>query len=136
MKELSDIQVMAALNLAKNPLIQKVEVEVDHNGLSRITIKSAVDAEWNGVDGVDMAVSLALDEVFPGLEYYGKPVTYPTITDDTDTELYFINWQGEKLIDLHMKMTPTANRSQDGNISEIDHITSIWTTKEIMRNEA
>lgn len=110
MKELSSIQVMAALSLAKNPLISKVEVEVEHNGLSRITIKSVVNAEWDGVDGVDMAVSLALDEVFPGLEYSGKPVIYPNLVDDTDTELYFIHWNGEQLINLHMKK---ATRQRD-----------------------
>jgi len=96
-------QIEAIQNLIINPLIDSTEVEFSKNGLSRITIKSAVNAPWDGPKGVDMMISLALDVNFPGLEYLCTPAKYTNPADGLEHELYFINYEGETLINLIMR---------------------------------
>ena len=112
MKELTIPQVMAALNLAKNPLISSSSVEFNDNDLSRISIKSAIGADFNEVD----KLISTLGEHFPRLEYFLKPARY--MNGDVEQELYFMNWEGETLVDLTMRF------SQD------------WKPRDIARQEA
>ena len=112
MKELTPNQVMAALNLAKNPLIASASVEVNDNGLSRISIKSAIGADFSEVD----KLISTLGEHFPGLEYFLKPARY--LNCDVEQELYFMNWEGETLIWLIMRLGMVGRK---------------WTPEEIIR---
>lgn len=103
MRKLMPSQFLTVQSLLDNPLISSVDVELTNNGLSRITIKSAVNAPWDGSEGVDMVISLALDANFPGLEYLCTPAKYTNPADGLEHELYFINYEGETLINLIMR---------------------------------
>lgn len=103
MKPLTQPQIMAALSLAKHPLIAEVGVEINNNGLSRIKIKSIVGADYNEVDS---AFDAALAKEFANYEYMGEPAKYVNPVDGIEQELYFINWDGETLFDLTMRIAP------------------------------
>ena len=131
MRKLTQAQLSAIQNLIINPLIDSTEVEFSKNGLSRITIKSTVNAPWDGPEGVDMSISLALDNEFPGLEYLCTPARYVNPVDGLDNELYLINYEGETLINLIMRSegqkegTPTAmDVPTDKETTHLDCITN------------
>ena len=115
MKPLTNEQFQAIQELSNHPCITYTEVEYSGAGLSQITIKSTVNAEWNEVD---QAINDEFDAVFPGLEYRGHPGSFHNLGDNTDVEIYFIDYQGETLIRLLMrKETPVVD----------------WTIEEILR---
>lgn len=117
MKKLSPNQIFAIQELAEYPvLISYVDIEFASNGTSRITIVSEMNVEWNDVD---KAINEELDEVFPGLEYFGEPIKYSHPIEDETRELYFINFEGESLIRLMMR---------SGEPIE-------WTLEEILKRE-
>jgi hypothetical protein len=115
MKDLTPDQVMTALNLAKSPLITRVSVEVNENNISRISIVSAIGAKQKDVDEL---IESTLGKLFPGYEYMYLPAKYVSPVDQIEEELYFINYDGETLIDLTMRIGPVK-----------------WTPKDILRNE-
>ena len=94
MKKLTANQLLDIQNLVDNPLIEQASVDFHANGLMRVTVVSSLNADWNSVDSV-------LEEIFPGMEYRG-PSTYTE-----NGELYFIDFNGETLINLVMKKAPT-----------------------------
>ncbi len=100
MKDLTKAQVMTALSLAKHPLIASASVEVNKN-LSRISIRSEIGAEFSEVDKL---IFSELGKLLPGIEYMGLPAKYVNGTDDVEQELYFINWEGETLIYLTLRI--------------------------------
>lgn len=116
MKPLTQSQIMAALNLAKHPLIAEVGVEVNNNGSSRIRIESVVGADYNEVDS---AMDAAISKEFADYEYMGLPIKYVNPVDGIEQELYFINWEGETLFDLIMRIAPAK-----------------WTAGQVLGNEA
>lgn len=136
MKELSVGQIMAAVNLIKNPLISKVWIEVCHNGLPRITIISALDAEWDGPCGVDSLLVKELDKEFPGLEYSFtlKPIIERNVLDDTDEEFYFLSLDGETIVYLVIKKTPVTAGAEK-KVPQDNSITKNWSAEQILRNE-
>lgn len=100
MKELTAEQVMETLNLAKHPLIAKVSVEVNKN-VSRISIVSEIGANW---DEVNTLIFSKLGYLFPGMDYMGFPAKFKNPLDDVEQELYFIDFNGETLLDLTMRL--------------------------------
>ncbi|MDA8221482.1 MAG: hypothetical protein M0Z35_07165 [Desulfitobacterium hafniense] len=115
MKDLTEEQVMTALRLAKNPLITSVNIEANENNISRISIKSVIGAKQKDVDKL---IESTLGKLFPGYEYMYLPAKYVSPVDQIEEELYFINYDGETLIDLTMRIGPVK-----------------WTPKDILRNE-
>jgi len=100
MKPLTATQFAAIQELSNHPCITYTEVECLGSGLSQITIKSTINAEWNTVD---QAINDELDEVFPNLEYHGRPGNFYNPGDNTDSDIYFIDFEGETLIRLLMR---------------------------------
>jgi hypothetical protein len=94
MKELTISQISAIKNLAKKPLISSASIDFHNDGQSRITITSAINAEWNGPDGVDSLLNSELDETFPNLEYLYPP-TKKYYSNKTDHEYYFLGYEGD-----------------------------------------
>ena len=109
MKRLSSSQLAAVQELADYAFIQSATVEFASSGLSRITITSVPGADWNKVD---QAINDEFDHVFPELEYYLKPVTYVSPISGNEEELFFINFEGETLINLIMKKGPASSRDR------------------------
>ena len=105
MKPLTNEQFQAIQELSNHPCIAYTEVECLGFGLSQITIKSMVRAEW---DTVYQAINDEFDAVFPGLEYRGQPGSYFNPLDNTDIEVYFIEFEGETLIRLLMRRDAKA----------------------------
>jgi len=103
MMEITESQFAALVNLGKSPLISEITVGLEENGLSRITIKSTVGADWNKVDA---ALDETLSEQFPDYEYMGTPAKYTCPIKDIENDLYYINYQGETLIYLIMQLGP------------------------------
>ena len=91
-------QLWSIQDLANNPLIEMTSVDFHSNGLMRVTVVSASNADWNSVDSL-------LEEIFPGMEYRG-PSTYTE-----NGELYFIDFNGETLINLVMKKAPAQTEA-------------------------
>ena len=118
MKKLTQTQFTAIQSLAENPLISETSVEFSNNGLSRITITSAIGADWNEVNS---ALNSALDKVFPKLEYMGGPAKFYNPFEQMDEEIYGINFEGESLIRLTMRMEPSVKEK--------------WPLEEVMRRE-
>ena len=104
MNEFTESQFAAIKNLWKSPLISGITIGLEENGLSRITIKSVVGADWNSVDA---ALDEALREQFAGYEYTGTPARYTCPIKDIENDLYYINYQGETLIYLIMQLGPS-----------------------------
>ena len=102
MKKLTQNQLTAIQSLEENPLIAEVQIKFG-KGLSRVTITSIVGTSWNEVDAV---INEVLDGEFPGLEYMGRPVQYVNPFDAINQELYFINFRGETLFNLIMRIAP------------------------------
>lgn len=100
MKPLTIPQVMTALKLSEHPLIASASVEVNKN-VSRISIRTEIGAEFSEVDKL---IFSKFDELLPGIEYMGLPAKYVNATDDVEQELYFINYRGETLIDLTLRI--------------------------------
>jgi len=101
MKEITKSQFAAIKNLWKCSLISSITIDLGENGLSRVTIKSTANADWNGVDA---ALDAALSKQFPDYEYMGTPARYTCPIDKAEKELYFINWEGETLFYLIMDL--------------------------------
>lgn len=120
MKKLTAFQILDIQSLSKNPLIYSTDIEFFNDGQSRITITSAINAEWDGQTGVDALLNSALDEFFPNLEYRGLPTKEYSPIDGTDHEYYFIDFEGETLISLIMRSEPKNE----------------WTVEDILRQEA
>jgi len=104
MKEITESQFAAINNLWKSPLISEISVVLEENGLSRITIKSVVGADWNSVDA---ALDAELSEQFADYEYMGTPARYTCPIKDIENDLYYINYKGETLIYLIMQLGPS-----------------------------
>jgi len=100
MNQLTDAQITALQSLSLHPLIYSVGVEFFNNGLSHITITSAINANWDGSDGVDALLVRELDKHFPDLEYMGSPAKFYNTFTEMDEEIYSINFEGETLIRL------------------------------------
>ena len=107
MCELTANQIMAAFSLAESPLIEDVNINVDHDGLTIITITSMNDAEWDGEDGVDMLIARSLDKEFPDLEYTGKSKNYPNYG-----EIHFLDWNEKVLINLVIEKSLRQEESE------------------------
>ena len=99
MKKLSLNQLQSIYNLAENSLINSTKIQHE-NGVTRITIESAIGAEFDAVDGFILQDELG--ELFPNLEYFGTPAKHTNPMTRLDEEIYFINWEDETLIWLVM----------------------------------
>jgi len=100
MKKLTVDQLVAIQDLEENSLIAKVDIEFQ-KGLSRIIITSIVGTSQSEVDSV---LNEALGDVFPGLEYMGSPAKYTNPIDGINQELYYLNYEGETLFYLIMRL--------------------------------
>ena len=117
MKKLTAKQIEAIQTLSQHPLIYSTDLEFFNNGLSRVTIKSAVGAEWKDVDTV---LTDALDKLFGNLDYHGPSVKEHNPLDGTDSEYYFMDWDGESFLCLIMRYEPSDE----------------WSIEDILRREA
>ncbi|MCO1599857.1 hypothetical protein [Desulfosporosinus nitroreducens] len=102
MKKLTPSQLSDVQNLMDDPLISQASVDFHSNGLMRVTIISKPDVELFGIDTF-------LRKVFPGMEYRGAPAI------DDDSELHFIDYNGETLINLLMKKAPAPTEAEKEN---------------------
>ena len=118
MKKLTQTQFTAIQSLAENPFIYSTTIEFFNNGLSRISIVSTVDANW---EDVNVVLRFALEKQLPNLEYMGSPAKFYNPFEKTEEEIYFINFEGESLIRLIMRMAPSVKEK--------------WTLEDIMRQE-
>lgn len=129
MKKLMPSQLSSIQDLTDNPLIEMASVDFHANGLMRVTIISSLNADWNSVDSL-------LEEIFPGMEYRGQSAH---VEND---ELYSIDYNGETLINLVMKKSPTA-MEDPREILHPDCVTNVtkkqsslkpWYLKQILRD--
>jgi len=102
MKKLTQNQLTAIQSLAENPLIAEAQIGFN-KGLSRVTITSIVGTSWNEVDAV---IHEVLDGEFPELEYMGTPARDMNSFTGIEEEIYYINFEGETLIRLAMRLAP------------------------------
>ena len=105
MKDLTAAQFEALKSLAKNELISQLSIDILDNDLLRVTIISVEGADFKSVDAL-------IEGVFPGKTYRGSA------GEDTNGDLYFIDVEGESLVNLLMKKLPEP-----------------WTIDEILRRE-
>jgi len=117
MKPLTSEQFQAIQELSNHTSIAYTEIECLGAGLSQITIKSMVGAGW---DTVDQAINAEFDECFPNLEYRGRPGNFYNPGDNTDSDIYFIDFEGETLIRLLMRREAKPVE---------------WTVEQILRQE-
>jgi len=99
-KKLTVDQLVAIQSLEENSLIAKVDIELI-KGLSRVTITSIVGTNQSEVDAV---LSEVLGSAFPDLEYMGSPAKYVSPIDGINQELYYLNYEGETLFYLIMRL--------------------------------
>jgi len=102
MKKLTAEQVMAIYNLEEKYLIHETKIQ-HSNGVTRVTIESVLNAEWDGPCGVDALLLKELDELFPDMEYMGPSAKCVNPMDGANEEIYYINWEDETLIWLIMR---------------------------------
>jgi len=108
MKDLITTEFNGLQNLSKNAeLISQVSIDIHSNGLLRVTVISQPDIHIVPVDAL-------LREIFPSMEYQG------TVGEDETGDYYFINVEGESLVNLLMKKT----------VKPVE-----WTVEEILRRE-
>jgi len=107
MKKLTPSQLSAIQNLTDIPIIEHWAIDGHSSGLLRVSVISAVDADFNAVD-------VLLEEIFPGKEYFGSP------GESNEGDFYSINVDGETLINLMMRKTPEP---------------VVWTIQEILDRE-
>jgi len=105
MKDLTTEQLKAIYCLEDSPLISETMIQ-RNNGLTRITIESAVGVDWDGPFGVDNLLVNELDELFPDIEYAGTSAKHTNPMTGIDEEIYHINCDGETLIRLVMRLDP------------------------------
>ena len=105
MKDLTYAEFNNLKSLAKNELISQLSIDILDNDLLRVTIISVEDADFKSVDAL-------IEGVFPGKTYRGS------VGEDTNGDLYFIDVEGETLVNLLMKKSPEP-----------------WTLDEILRRE-
>lgn len=117
MKQLTTTQLRAIQTLANNPLIASTSIEFFKNEISRITINSIVGAYFNEVNAI---LNSTLDEEFPNLEYRGLPTKEYFPIDEKDHEYYFLDFEGETLITLVMRIEP---------------VKEVWSAEDILRQE-
>lgn len=112
MQELTAAQFMGIQSLVKNPLIEQASIDFHHNGLLRVTVISVLNADFKAVDN-------AISEVFPGTEVRGTP----GYSRNGDSELWFLDFEGETLINLCMKKTPVGAGVEDQEVfTQVDYI--------------
>ncbi|EHQ92174.1 hypothetical protein [Desulfosporosinus youngiae] len=96
--QLSDIQ-----SLVENPAVDQTGVDFQGNGLMKVTIISKLDADREDIDKV-------LQQIFPGMEYRGTVGV--EVSNGELYEFYFIDWNGETLINLLMKKAPVGAEAE------------------------
>jgi len=106
MMDLTTEQLKAIYYLEDNPLISETMIQ-RNDGLTRITIESAVGADWDGEHGVYSLLVNELDELFADMEYAGTSTKHTNPMTGIDEEIYYINWNGETLIRLVMQLGPS-----------------------------
>lgn len=111
LRKLMPSQLSSIQDLMDNPLIEMASIDFRANGLMRVTVISSLNTDRNAVDSV-------LEEIFPGKEYRGRSAYAE------NDELYFIDYNGETLINLVMKKSPTA-MEDPREISHPDCITNV-----------
>ncbi len=109
MKDLTKDQLFVIQQLAKSPLITKVGWDIE-NGMTRITVKSTIGADWNAVDAT---IGTVLKAELSELEYMGIPAKYTNPSTGIEEEMHFINFNGETLIWLIMQLAPAKWSPQD-----------------------
>ena len=127
MKKLTANQLLDIQNLVDNPLIEQASVDFHSNGLMRVTVVSASNAEWNSVDSL-------LEEIFPGMEYRGQSAHVK------NNEMYSIDFNGETLINLVMKKTPTSIEAVEKvihpkctvNVTKVQSLLEPWYLEQIL----
>ena len=120
MKKLTPNQILAIQFLPEYSPISSTSIEFYNNGLSRISIVSAVGAKW---DEVNAALNSALDKVLPNLLYMGSPAKFYNPFEQMDEEIYGINFEGESLIRLVMRKEPVEVPKEK------------WPLERVMRQE-
>ena len=129
MKKLMSSQLSSIQDLADNPLIEMASVDFHSNGLMRVTVISSPNADWNAVD-------VALEEIFPGIEYRGQSA------HAENDELYFIDYNGETLINLVMKKAPAPTEAVEKinhpkhtiNVSKVESLLEPWYVEQVLRD--
>ncbi|HBV87012.1 MAG TPA: hypothetical protein DEF42_10260 [Desulfosporosinus sp.] len=113
MKDLTIGQLLDLQGLAKNfrHLVSQVSIGFHENGLMRVTVISVLDADQDDLNGV-------LGDIFPGMEYRGNVGV--EIDGGELGEFHFIDYNGETLMHLCMKKTPTA-MEVPREISQLDY---------------
>ena len=126
LKKLMPSQLSSIQDLADNPLIEMASVDFHSNGLMRVTVVSSLNADWNAVD-------VALEEIFPGIEYQGQSA------HAENDELYFIDYNGETLINLVMKKAPAPTEVPKEinhpkciiNVTKVESLLDPWYLEQI-----
>jgi hypothetical protein len=95
MQDLTNAQFNSLKILSKNPQINQVSIDMHSDGLLRVTVISTDDTDFDSVDAL-------LEDAFPHKEYLGS------VDEDVDGDYYSIDVDGETLINLMMKKSPTA----------------------------
>jgi len=110
MRKLTKDELSAIQDLSDNTsLIEQVSTDRHSNTLTRITVISQVNADWDRVDAL-------LNSIFPELEYRGKSGI--DTKDGIISEHFSIDVDGETLINLCMKKDPTAMESEGKTTQE------------------
>lgn len=99
MKPITSLEFNWIQLLPESDSISQSGIEFYKNGIARVTVISEVDADWNAVDR-------ELENIFPGMEYTGAPAQL-----ESGGEFYFIDFNGETLINLIMKKAPSVKEA-------------------------
>ncbi|MBC2723511.1 hypothetical protein [Desulfosporosinus sp.] len=112
MKQLTAGQLIDIQGLARNHnhLVSKASIDFHENGLMRVTIISALDADQDDLYGV-------LEDIFPGMEYRGNVGV--EIDGGELSEFHFIDYNGQTPIHLCMKKAPAGTEAEKKNSHEI-----------------
>ena len=129
MKKLMPSQLSSIQDLADNYSIEMASIDFHANGLMRVTVISSLNADWNSVDSL-------LEEIFPGMEYRGQSA------HAENDEMYFIDFNGETLINLVMKKPSTAMESDKKinhpkcmlNVTKVQSLLEPWYVEQILRD--
>lgn len=117
MKKLTLKQLQILQNLSEHPLINETKLQFQNNGITRITIESAVGADMLLVD---LLIKTELGKSFSNLEYIGTPAQHTNPITGFNEEIHFISWEGEPFIWLVMVK---------------EHEEVVWDLETIMRNK-
>ena len=128
MKDLTNEQFNGLKALSKNTgPIEQLSIDIHSNGLLRVTIISTLDADWDTVD-------IILEGIFPTMEYRGEPGQYIDESGKV-SELYFIDVDGEPLINLCMKKAPRQRDLDEKEILQNHYTAPELSLEEMLMQE-